>query len=693
MAPRPADRHQNGAGWERFRTHNLPLMVLILITIVAYANAWPDTLVWDDGRFAVSERYLGLGLDGVLRFFTEDVWAIEGENAGLYRPLLLLSLMLDAHLFGDWAAGYHLINILLHVLATLLVYGLVRYLLHVNAGPAPLSGYIALLAAIVFGVHPIHTEVVNSIFNRSEILVSLGVVGGLWWFLSTRASQPKMAWFGLSLIYMLVLLCRESGAALPALAVAMLWFTLPGNWLLKLRKCIPVVLLLIPLGIYLILRANALDSPGVSNETGMLVTEKTAAPFTLAEVAPSVIAGAAAPAAEHISERSALVAEAPAPAAEIVAAPTQQLPGPTQAAQDAPPVAEDAQGPVIEQPGPIAVLSRPAADQFSKVSRAFADLKDYDAGRLLYAARLWADSLKIMLWPNPLMLYHGKPDTPLWLALVLQLTLLVAALAGCAHGRPGLITGLAFFYIALLPSSGIIGAVDYPSMAERYLYLPSVGMAILLAYGLSWLARRCNLPTAIVSIVFIAVLLLPLTWMRNAQWADNKLLAEADYRRGVQNNLVLRALVMQYVKAKNYSRAVAICDRHAAVLRQYWDLSNYCGSAYVHAGLYDKAEQTLLPATGYPLGAAMVNFTLASMYLRLGRRNEAQKRFQMGIAAEDKPFLREFLAGFMLTQLYPSDPTRMLEARTHFERALELQPQFFQARRLLDQLNETAGPR
>ncbi len=216
----PGLSFRNPADWHRFRTRTLPLILLVVVTFLAYANAWPDKLVWDDTIFAVSDRFSGLGLAGMARFFSEDVWAVTGFDSGLYRPLLLLSIMLDARLFGHWAAGYHLVNILLHVLTTLLVYGFVRYLMGVSGGQSALSGPAALLAAVVFGVHPIHTEVVNSIFNRSEILVSLGLVGGLWWFLRTRETQPKKAWCGLSLIYLLVILCRESGAMLPALAVA-----------------------------------------------------------------------------------------------------------------------------------------------------------------------------------------------------------------------------------------------------------------------------------------------------------------------------------------------------------------------------------------------------------------------------------------------------------------------------------------
>ena len=96
-----------------------------------------------------------------LRFFTEDLWAASGLDSGLYRPLLLASLTLDAKVFGDWIPGYHLVNILLHVVVSLLVFGLCRQVLRGSRVPSATAIPAACLAALVFAVHPVHTEVVR----------------------------------------------------------------------------------------------------------------------------------------------------------------------------------------------------------------------------------------------------------------------------------------------------------------------------------------------------------------------------------------------------------------------------------------------------------------------------------------------------------------------------------------------------
>ena len=100
-------------------------------------NAWPDNLTLDDKLIEASGYFSGLSLSDALHFFNEDLWAVLGGNSGLYRPLLMVTIAMDAYIYGDWVAGYHLSNILLHLLVTLLVYGFIHHLLLVSGGQSP----------------------------------------------------------------------------------------------------------------------------------------------------------------------------------------------------------------------------------------------------------------------------------------------------------------------------------------------------------------------------------------------------------------------------------------------------------------------------------------------------------------------------------------------------------------------------
>jgi hypothetical protein len=100
--------------WERLGKSPLSHALLIILVLIAYANAWPNNLVFDDAVFAANGRFTDLDLKGIAHFFTEDLWIATGYFSKLYRPLLLLSIAIDAMIFDAWVAGFHLMNILMH---------------------------------------------------------------------------------------------------------------------------------------------------------------------------------------------------------------------------------------------------------------------------------------------------------------------------------------------------------------------------------------------------------------------------------------------------------------------------------------------------------------------------------------------------------------------------------------------------
>jgi tetratricopeptide (TPR) repeat protein len=589
-------------GTNRLTSTPYLVVYLLLISFVAYANAWPDSLTLDDNFFAVSSRYDDLGLKGFVGFFNEGLWSANAAETSLYRPLLLVSIATDAFIFGDWVRGYHLANILLHLLATFLVFGFVRQLLLACDIASAIADQAAFLAALIFGIHPIHAEVVNSIFNRSEILVTIGVTGGLWWFLKTYQKETLKAWVGLSLIYMLALLCRESAASLPGLIVAMIWLTSRDPWKTRVRKCLPVFFMLLPLGVYLVLRANALDggaTPGEQASTGV----------------------------------------------------TQQ--------------SSELQG--LEKFG-----------------------MSFGLEKLVPAFSLWFESIKALLWPHPLQIYYDDPKNPLWLALSLQLVLLGVATAGFLQNRKGLLIGLAFFYLAILPSSRIIGESGHnqvPVLADRLLYLPSVGLSIILGFALAWLARRFEMRFLAAVIIALTLVLIPVTWARNAEWESDIRLFESDYLKLKNQRPILMPLVAAHVREGNMERGAEICDQHKDNFSSLPHFSTRCGFAYGHTGRYQDAEKAFLIAAGKKNSSHDAHFQLASMYLHLGRRSDAEHHFEQSWAGDLPEFQVHFRKAMALIQLYPNYRVKLLEARSEFEKALELQPQHYESRDQLEILN------
>lgn len=583
-----------------FRTSTLPIIILVFISFLAYANAWPNALIWDDSVFALGNRLSGVTWADVGDFFTQDVWSTLGLDSGLYRPLLLTSVALDTFLFGQWKAGFHLVNILLHALCSVTVYGLIRHLLIKNKAPFEISSYIALLAAMVFAVHPIHTEVVNSIFNRSELLVTLSVAGGLWFFLPTVERKPWKAWSVLATIYLLAMLSRETGIMLPAITVTILWLTTPGSWQARMRRCLPVFCLLVPMAIYLGLRAHALDTP-----------------MTLGEMS-SGAAGAA------------------------------------------------------KQKHSIPVLGM------------YLDFR-----RFLPAIAVWFESLKLMLWPHPLITFHNKPEINQWLALAVQLALFAFTATRAAQKKPGPFIGLVFFYLAILPASRIVGeAWVSPHLAERYLYMPSVGTTILLAFGIAWLAQKFSLRQAVITVLTATIILTPLTLVRNSKWSSAELLAETDINAGGKSPKLLQAYISTLLLKGKLPKAASVCDENSSLQQKHWFIAGYCGQVYASLRYYDKAEEAFTRSIEHRKGRSSAHYALAVMYLGQGRRNEAAEQFDLAVETEEQAFLKEYLEAEKLMRLYPANFDRLNEARTHMETSIELNTQYFHARKRLEDLDK-----
>jgi tetratricopeptide (TPR) repeat protein len=598
--PRKSPPHQRA--W-------FPWLLLIIVTLIAYANAWPDVLVFDDREFLAGDRFDGLGPADFIRFFSQSLWEAGANASALYRPMLVVSLGLEHAVFGDWYRGYHVTAILRHIGVVLLVFGFVREFFVRTGHEAGSAQRFALLATTVFAVHPVLTDAVDSVFNGSDVYVSLAVVGGLWYLLANHRERPAKAWAVAASLYFIGLLYKESAVSMPALAVLVVWMTSDEPWGRRILRCLPAIVLVLPLALYLGMRAEALG--------------------------------------EHDSLAANLSLVTPAYAQE---SPIQEV----QQAVGSSPV-------VMEQLGLV-----------------------FDPARIGTAVSMWFDALRLMVWPHPLSTLHGPSTTPLWLAVPVHLALLATALFAWFRKRPELITGLLFFYVAILPASRIVGEGALPpQMMERMLYLPSVGLVIVLAALLSWLSRRAGSRVSVLAVLILVLVFTPITWARNHQWADEIRLLEHDLAVSGNNTQLLYALVRAQAANGSLARARQLCREYEELIARHVPVSNECGKAFTQARRFEQAEAFYLRSLEISRGDARTNFHLARLYISMDRWREAKNHFESAIERERLPFLREFMSGVMLMDLYPRDPDRLRQAKQHMENTLQLQPRFSQAREAL----------
>jgi tetratricopeptide (TPR) repeat protein len=560
--------------------------MLTVVTALAFANAWPNAVVLDD-KFFVNNPHLPNWTEPE-EMFRGDVWRTTTAHSDLFRPALFVSLSIDSRLFGGWLAGYHLSNIVLHLAVTLCLYGFLLHLLRALPCPPERADFHALLAALVFAVHPVHTEAVNSVFNRSDMLVTLGALAGLWWLLHHLRRRPALAWAGLGVCYLLAMLSKETGVVIPGIAVALILLLSDDHWNRRIRRGLPVLWLLLPLALYFYLRARAL-------------------------------------------------------AVEIPQLAGTALPGGGKAG-----------------------------------GLEWAGLRG-----LLEVFGYWGEGLRLMVWPHPLKLYYGAPTPLAWTVLVaVQAGLLVTGLLQLRRGgRSTLLTALAWYYLALLPASRLIGPHgSEPGLAERYLYFASAGPTLGLAFLLAWFGRRYERRRVLLPVLLAVLALMPVTWVRNNDWRTDVRLFEKEYRRSGDHEETLRLVTAAHQKRGNHARGAEICDRHTERFGPLAQFTLNCGSLYHTLGRSEDAERAflaILEAEGENAGASG---NLALLYLQSGRVEEAVEAFKRAIETERDPAVKILRRGLMVAYLYPRDRDRLAQARAFFDAAYEIQPMMTMAR-------------
>jgi tetratricopeptide (TPR) repeat protein len=139
---------------------------------------------------------------------------------GVYRPMTMASYYLDQALWWRQPFGFHLSSVILHATNGTLVYGLARALR--LARPA------ALVGALVFAVHPVHTESVAWVTARVDVLATTFVLVGMLAFLRYREDR-RGGWLGLILLSSWAAVAsKEVGGTLPIL-LATAWLIPPAS--------------------------------------------------------------------------------------------------------------------------------------------------------------------------------------------------------------------------------------------------------------------------------------------------------------------------------------------------------------------------------------------------------------------------------------------------------------------------------
>ncbi|MCE5250889.1 tetratricopeptide repeat protein [bacterium] len=406
----------------------LACLALALITCAVYWQVRDHEFVLlDDNMYIFANRH-------VLNGPTPDSirWAFSFNETSYWHPLTWLSLMLDARLFGGKSAGFHLENVALHILSTLLLFYILRRMTH--------SFWPGFFVAALFALHPVNVESVAWATERKNTLSTF------FWMLTVAAYLRYTARPGI-LRYLPVLL-----------------FLALGLMTKSFLASLPFVLLLLdfwPLGRLGIGQAVPDSVKGEKrgvegnpwHTAGRLVLEKT--PLFMLSAAAVIL--------------SSLSASSFRTSTEV-----------------------------------IPFTHRVAVSFISYI---------------LYIVK--------MVWPARLAVYRPYPESvPLWqsagaLLILLGLTFMILK---AARRAPYLTVGWLWYLGTLFPVIGLVQAGLWPFVADRFAYVPFIGLYIMAAWGVPELLKQWRFRNSVLTVISVILLTAyaAVTWINIGYWQNSE---------------------------------------------------------------------------------------------------------------------------------------------------------------------------
>jgi Tfp pilus assembly protein PilF len=290
------------------------------------------------------------------------------------------------------------------------------------------------------------------------------------------------------------------------------------------------------------------------------------------------------------------------------------------------------------------------------------------AMRLSNALVSYAKYLLLMFWPHDLAVNYppGPTGIPAWqiIAAAVVLTGITAFCLFQRNRRPYLIVGWLWFLGTLVPVIGLV-QVGGQTMADRYFYIPSIGLFIVIAFGLADIAKRQRVSRALGATVAGGILLI-LAALTNAQiqrWRDSVTLFEHTLAVTSPNLPIEYSLGLALRRSSRYDEAVAHFEK--ALQLQPDDYNSLWNMGDI------RSYQDRLPeATDYYQAAIRSQPDAPKAHARLGQALWQQNRIE---AASDE--MRR------ASQLAPKDP----DIRRNFGLVLARQGRISEA---IDQFHE-----
>jgi len=491
-----------------------------------------DFVNYDDNYYVSENQHVLNGLTT-----GNIIWAFTTGHAANWHPITWLSLMLDCQLFGTNPGWMHLINLLLHIVNTLLLFTVLKKM----TGSLWPSAFVAA----AFALHPMHVESVAWIAERKDVLSTL------FWLLT-------MATY-------LAYICRPVAFRY---ALTLVLFAL-GLMAKPMLVTLPFVLLLLdywPLGRF---------------------------------AAPRAVKTATIPDRRRVLYRI-----------------------------------------IIEKVPLLAIAAISSAITFL-VQRAGGTVANIDVlplnSRISNAFLSYATYIGKMFWPQNLAVFYpleAEGSIPFRQVAMCALLLLVISILVIYFGgkRRYLIVGWFWFIGTLIPIIGIV-QVGGQAYADRYTYIPYIGLFIIIAWGLpellsKWLYRKIAL--GIVAAMVLTAMGIG-TYRQVGYWKNNSTLFTHAVEVTPNNWLAYNNLGDEYGKLGRYQDAIESFKQAIRIKPDYAETHNNLGFAYGKLGRWQDAVEAYKQAIRIKPDYADAHYNLGFAYGNLGRYQESIEAYKRAI--------------------------------------------------------------
>jgi tetratricopeptide (TPR) repeat protein len=186
----------------QFRNRCLIYAGLVLLTLAVYLPVLYHGFVqYDDQQYVTDNPRVQAGLT-----WRELVWAF-GFHAGNWHPMAWLSHMLDCQIYGAWAGGHHLTNVLLHIASALLLFSVLNRMTN--------AIWRSAAVAALFAWHPLHVESVAWVAERKDVLCAFFWMLTLWFYGRYAAKPSTVCYLPALGSFVLCLMSKPMGVTLP----------------------------------------------------------------------------------------------------------------------------------------------------------------------------------------------------------------------------------------------------------------------------------------------------------------------------------------------------------------------------------------------------------------------------------------------------------------------------------------------